>query len=252
MIPNLGNCFCGTQVMSTVHESQLPRVAVDDIRALLSLREATLFADVPEAKVRKDIETGVLPPVWRRNTGRLLFRWADAYIFAAVYKSDLLPGGLRKKAFEAFETVLEPSFRRHFYRSLDIEAVTAATCPRLLPRRLFAPYGRLKLGGYLFMDVEQIAKDVAPRVAVYAEGLSRIEEREGVLGGEVVFRNTRLSVRHIGKMHDGGESVENIIEDYPYLYDDDIAFARLYWKAHPAAGRPRRTEADFAGDPAAR
>ena len=30
-----------------------------------------------------------------------------------------------------------------------------------------------------------------------------IEEREGVLGGEAVFRNTRLSVRHIGKMFHG-------------------------------------------------
>jgi uncharacterized protein (DUF433 family) len=239
--------------MSTVHKTRLPRAAVDDIRALLSLREATLLADVPEAKVRKDIETGVLPPIRCGNAERLLFRWADVYVFAAVYKGDLLPGGMRRKIFEAFESLLEPSCRRRFYRSLGAEALTAATCPRLLPRRLFAPYGRLKLGGYVFMDVEQVAKDVAQRVAIYAEGLSRIEERESVLGGEAVFRNTRLSVRHIGKMHDGGETVENIIVDYPYLCRHDIVFARFYWQAHPAAGRPRRTEkVDFAGDPSAR
>jgi uncharacterized protein (DUF433 family) len=253
MIPNLGNSFPGTEAMNTVRNYRVPRTAIDDIRALLSLREATLLAEVPEAKIRKDIETGVLPPIRRGNAERLLFRWADVYVFAAVYKGDLLPGGLRRKAFEAFESLLEPAWRRQFYQSLGVEALTAATCPRLLPRRLFAPYSRLKLGGYVFMDVEQMAKDVAPRVAVYAEGLSRIEEREGVLGGEAVFRNTRLSVRHIGKMHAGGETVENIIEDYPYLHRHDIAFARLYWQAHPAAGRPRRTEeADFAGNPSAR
>jgi uncharacterized protein (DUF433 family) len=239
--------------MSTVHKSRRPRTAATELRAMLSLRETTLLADVPEAKVRKDIETGLLPPIKSGNVERLLFRWADVYIFAAVYKGDLLPGALRRSAFEQFEDLLEPSCRRHFYHSLDDEALMAGTCAWPQPGRLFAAYDRLKLGGYLFIDVEKVAKDVAPRVDLYAEGLSRIEEREGVLGGEAVFRNTRLSVRHIGKMHDGGEAVENIIEDYAYLRRNDIAFARLYWKAHPAAGRPRRTEeADFAGNPSSR
>jgi uncharacterized protein (DUF433 family) len=220
---------------------------------MLSLREAVLLAGVPETKVRKDIETGVLPPIRSATVERLLFRWADVYVFAAVYDGDLLPGALRRRAFVEFETLLEPSYRRCFYRSLDIEAMKAETCAWRLPGRLLASCDRLRLGDYLFIDIKKVTKDLAPLVDVYAEGLSRIEEREGVLGGEAVFRNTRLSVRHIGKMHDGGETVESIIEDYPYLRSRDIAFARLYWKAHPAAGRPRRTEeADFAGSPPAR
>ncbi len=239
--------------MSLDHKPPLPRAAADDVRAMLSLREAALLAEVPEAKVRKDLETGVLPPIKAGGAERLLFRWADVYVFTAVYKDDLLPGGMRRKAFASFESLLDPSCRRDSHRSLDIEALTLATCPRTQPGRLFAHCGRLKLGGYVFIDVAHAARDAAPRIALYAEGLSRIEEREGVLGGEAVFRNTRLSVRHVGKMHDGGEEVENIIEDYPYLRLRDIAFARLYWQAHPAAGRPRRTEeTDFAGDPAAR
>jgi uncharacterized protein (DUF433 family) len=239
--------------MGIIHKHRLPRAAADEIRAMLSLREAALLADVPEAKVRKDIETGVLTPIKSGTVERLLFRWADAYIFAAVYKGDLLPGALRRKAFEEFESLMEPSFRRYFYHSLDVEALMAATCEWPRPGRLFDPYDRLQLGEYVLVDVMKVAKDVAPRVRLYAEGLSRIEERDGVLGGEAVFRNTRLSVRHIGKMHDGGETVESIIEDYPYLHRNDIAFARLYWKARPAAGRPRRTEeADLAGNPPAR
>jgi uncharacterized protein (DUF433 family) len=239
--------------MGRVHKRSLPRAAVDEIRATLSLCEAALLAGAPEAKVRKDIETGVLPPIRSSGVERLLFRWADVYVFAAVYNGGLLPGTLRRKAIEEFESLLEPSCRRRAYELLDVEALMAATCAWTQPGRLFAQYGRLELGGYLFIDVEKVATDVAPRIAVYAEGLSRIEERQGVLGGEAVFRNTRLSVRHIGKMHDGGEPIESIIEDYPYLHDRDIAFARLYWKAHPAAGRPRRTEeADFAGNSAAR
>ena len=234
--------------MGPVHTERSARAFEDEIRAMLSLREATLLADVPEARVRKDIETGLLSPIKTENLERLLFRWADVYVFAAVYNGDLLSGALRKKAFEELEGLMEPSCRRHFYYSLNVEALMAIKCTWHRPGRLFASCDRLKLDDYLFIDLEKVAKDLAPRVDLYAEGLSRIEEREGVLGGEAVFRNTRLSVKHVGKMRDGGESIEDIVEDYPYLHKNDIDFAQLYWKAHPMVGRPRRREeVDFAG-----
>src|SRR5262249_1991662 len=175
-------------------------------------------------------------------------RWADVYVFAAVYKSPLLAAALRKKAFEELESLVEPSCRRHFYYFQDGEALMAAKCMAHVPSQLFASCDRLKLDNYLFIDLEKVVKELAPRVDLYAEGLSRIEEREGVLGGEAVFRNTRLSVNHIGKMRDDGESIEDIIKDYPYLHKNDIDFAQLYWKAHPMVGRPRRQETDFAGN----
>jgi uncharacterized protein (DUF433 family) len=239
--------------MSTVRRKRPSHAVGDEIRALLSLREAALLADVPEAKIRKDIETGLLSPIKIENFERLLFRWADVYVFAAVYRDDLLSGALRQKAFEEFEGLVEPSCRRHFYYSLKAEALMAAKCAWARPSRLFASCDRLKLGDYLFIDFEKVAKDLAPRVDLYAEGLSRIEEREGILGGEPVFRNTRLSVNHIGKMRDKGEPIEEIIKDYPYLRRDDIDFAQLYSKAHPMVGRPRRVgEADFAGSASSR
>ncbi len=236
--------------MSLARKERPSRAAGLEIRAMLSLREAALLADVPEAKVRKDIETGVLSPI---KAERLLFRWADVFIFAAVYNGDLPSGTLRKRAFEEFESLLEPSCRRHFYSLLDIEAVMAAKLASHRPSRLLAFRDRVNLGGYLFIDVEQAVKDLAPRVDLYAEGLSRIEEKEGVLGGEAVFRNTRLSVSHVGKMRHGGEPIEDILEDYPYLHKNDVEFAQLYWQAHPVVGRPRqRGEGDLAGDPSSR
>src|SRR5579863_8886226 len=205
----------------------------DEIRALLSLREAALLADVAEAKVRKDIETGLLSPIKSANFDRLFFRWADVFVFAAVYKNDLLSGPLRKKAFEVLEGLVEPSCRRRFYYHLDPDSLMAATCRWRRLSKSFLAAGRLKLSDYLFIDLRKVAEDLAPRIDAYAEGLSRIEEKEGVLGGETVFKNTRLSVNHIGKLRDGGEPVENIIEDYPYLREADVEFARLYYKAHP-------------------
>ena len=79
-------------------------VALDEDapRALLSLRETALLASVPEVRIRKDIETGLLAPI-RTKLDRLLFRWVDVFLFAAVYKSSLLPSQLRKTAFDKFQ-----------------------------------------------------------------------------------------------------------------------------------------------------
>jgi uncharacterized protein (DUF433 family) len=70
--------------------------------------------------------------------------------------------------------------------------------------------------------------------------LDRIESRRDVLSGEPVFRGTRLSVRHIGGMALNGVPTEEIREDYPYLSDEDIAFATIYARMKPAPGRPAK------------
>jgi uncharacterized protein (DUF433 family) len=239
--------------MPPVHKHQRPHATAAKIRAMLSLREVTLLADIAEAKVRKDIETGLLRPIKSANVDRLLFRWADVFVFAAVYKGDLLSAALRKKAFEELEGLVAPSDRRHFYDHLDAKALLAATLTRDRPSQLFGASDRLKLDDYLFIDIAKVIEDLAPRVDLYAKGLTHIEQKEGVLGGEAVFKNTRLSVNHIGKMREGGEAVAHIIEDYPYLRQDDIEFARLYFKAHPILGRPpRREESSVAGHPSPR
>jgi uncharacterized protein (DUF433 family) len=184
---------------------------------------------------------------------RLLFRWADVFVFAAVYKGDLLSAALRKKAFEELEGLVAPSDRRHFYDHLDAKALLADTLTRNRPSQLFGAGDRLKLDDYLFIDIAKVVEDLAPRVDLYAKGLTHIEQKEDVLGGEAVFKNTRLSVNHIGKMREGGEAVADIIEDYPYLRQDDVEFARLYFKAHPMLGRPpRREESGVAGHPSPR
>ena len=239
--------------MPPVHKQQRPHATAAKVRAMLSLREATVLADVAEAKVRKDIETGLLRPIKSANVERLLFRWADVFVFAAVYKGDLLSAALRKKAFEELEGLVAPSDRRHFYDHLDAKALLADTLTRNRPSQLFGAGDRLKLDDYLFIDIAKVVEDLAPRVDLYAKGLTHIEQKEDVLGGEAVFKNTRLSVNHIGKMREGGEAVADIIEDYPYLRQDDVEFARLYFKAHPMLGRPpRREENGVAGHPSPR
>ncbi len=70
-----------------------------------------------------------------------------------------------------------------------------------------------------------------------------------IMGGEAVFPNSRLTVRHVGSMLELGESPSVIREDYPYLTEEDIQFSRLYVRAYPSIGQPKESDpwVKFAG-----
>jgi uncharacterized protein (DUF433 family) len=60
-----------------------------------------------------------------------------------------------------------------------------------------------------------------------------------ILGGERVFRGTRLAVRRVGDAAERPAAVKEMLEDYPYLKADDIEFAKRFARAYPRVGRPR-------------
>jgi uncharacterized protein (DUF433 family) len=159
----------------------------------------------------------------------MCFYWSDVFTIAAVYRNSFLTGKLRKRVFEKVESLhcnVDPPL---FHWS----AVSFGKCRSV------------KLDNYVTLELHEVCEDVRPRVDLYAQGLFRIEEIDGVLGGDAVFKNTRLPVMHVGKMFDGGERISDIRADYPYLTEDDVRFAHLYYRAHPMIGRPRtRAETD--------
>jgi uncharacterized protein (DUF433 family) len=58
--------------------------------------------------------------------------------------------------------------------------------------------------------------------------LNRITNNPDILAGKPVVRGMRLSVEHILKMLARGISHQNIIEEYPFLEEDDIRACLLY------------------------
>ncbi len=63
-----------------------------------------------------------------------------------------------------------------------------------------------------------------------------------IMSGETVFPGSRLTVRHVGGMLERGELPSIILEDYPYLSQEDIKFAPIYVKAYPNVGHPKKPE----------
>ena len=60
------------------------------------------------------------------------------------------------------------------------------------------------------------------------ELLQRITVRPEQCGGRACVRGQRIRVIDILELLAGGESREQILEDYPYLEPDDIAACLLY------------------------
>jgi uncharacterized protein (DUF433 family) len=85
-------------------------------------------------------------------------------------------------------------------------------------------------------------RELTEKVMAFDAWKQKLIVRDEILGGEPVFPKSRLAVRHVGGLIERGESAEAIIEDYPYLDEQDLKFAALYSRAYPRVGRPRATD----------
>ena len=61
---------------------------------------------------------------------------------------------------------------------------------------------------------------------------ARVLSRPEMMGGAPCFGTTRLPVATVGGRMLGGDTVESIRTDYPYLSVDDVAFAVEYVRRH--------------------
>lgn len=99
---------------------------------------------------------------------------------------------------------------------------------------------RLTDGVVVDIATGNLRRDLARRLRLYRRGLRRVESRRDLAGGEPVFSGTRIPVRHIGQLANRGVALTEILEDYPALTADDIAFACLLVALRPDPGRPRK------------
>jgi uncharacterized protein (DUF433 family) len=204
------------------------------VRSHLSLKEAIVLAGVEEKPVRKDIEAGILGErsIYRDAGGRICTDWDTVFLIAAVYGNKDLSSSMRKTVVSRIEDMRGKSLEPNWWKSaLDF---------RQYERANNMEQRSIPIDKYVTLDLSAACHSAATRVGLYAYGLTRIHERDDILGGEAVFKNSRLPVTHVGKMIESGETAENIIEDYPYLNEDDVRFSALYYRAHPATGRPRK------------
>ena len=82
-------------------------------------------------------------------------------------------------------------------------------------------------------------KQVERGVRDLEEAETLVVKDKGTLGGEPVFKGTRIPVYGIVAMLDAGASVEELLSGYPKLSERLLELARVWVSAHPRRGRPK-------------
>lgn len=98
---------------------------------------------------------------------------------------------------------------------------------------------RFELEPAVEIDIGRLVGDSMERAERYGAARDElIVEDETVLGGTPVIRGTRISVYSVlGRIRDG-ETIAEILSDYPELTREAVEAAVIYARSHPLVGRP--------------
>lgn len=97
----------------------------------------------------------------------------------------------------------------------------------------------VKASDYLIVDIAAAWKQIEKGVRDLLEAEADVTTHAGILGGEPVFKGTRIPVRLVASMLNDGASQTEILEGYPKLDARRLELARVWSAAHPPVGRPK-------------
>jgi uncharacterized protein (DUF433 family) len=138
-------------------------------------------------------------------------------------------------------------------RLLDLRALMSLTLERRLAdcfvpglrRELFdaltdAQRNTVSLeGGLLKVDLREPRRELATALRQLRRARRLVVVDPGILGGEPVFRGTRVPVRPIAAELANGATAAELRQAYPRLTAEMVQLAPLYGAAYPPRGRPR-------------
>lgn len=186
--------------------------------------EAAALVDLSEQVIRKEIEYKVIngaPASTRVGNGHASNRHALPRLsFSALVYLYLV----RRSPLS-----LRSSERRTIYQRI-VQTLAQDEIPDEI--EVVEPfYLRLGAGVALLGD----------KVNRFLQWKERLVSHPDLMGGAVTFPNSRLTVRHVGGMLERGVATQEILEDYPYLNNTDLEFARLFVRAYPEQAETQAT-----------
>jgi uncharacterized protein (DUF433 family) len=97
----------------------------------------------------------------------------------------------------------------------------------------------VKADELLIVDVGEARKQVDRGVRDLEAAEAVVTKDKATLGGEPVFKGTRIPVYGIVAMLEAGASAEDLLSGYPKLTERMLELARIWAAAHPRRGRPK-------------
>lgn len=190
---------------------------------LFSVSEAAAIAEVSPETIRTALEKKSVAPLSKRKTGK-----AVRYQFSA---GDVL----FVKVLVEFPFALSKEDKQSLAKILSRGDRTAARWSREGADLVYR-------SGDIQISVECTAfrQKVAQNLSAFRWGRRRIVSNPEVMGGEPVFRGTRIPLQHVASLFRKGVPEKEIAEDFPALSTRDLAYARLFSRLGDRPGRPRR------------
>jgi uncharacterized protein (DUF433 family) len=188
-----------------------------------SVNEAAAIAEVPPDTIRTALEKKSMAPSFKRKTGNAVrYRLSVGdVLFVKVLVE--FPFPLSKEDKQSLAKILSRGDRRAarwsrkgsdlVYRSGDMQ---------------------------VSVECKSFRQTVARNLAAYRWGRRRIVSSPEILGGEPVFRGTRVPLQLVASLYRKGVPESEIAEDFPALGDRDFAYARLVARFGEKPGRPRK------------
>jgi uncharacterized protein (DUF433 family) len=179
--------------------------------SLFTPTEAAVLTRLPLKAVNNAIDKKTVPAVVRERAGqavRLLDRQA------------LLSLTLERRLADHFV----PELRRRVFDAL------AASSSKVLSFD----------GGLLKIDLSEPRRELAASLRALQRARHLVVSDAEILGGDPVFRGTRVPVHLIAGVITEGAVEADLLKSYPRLTAEMVQLAPIYAAAYPLRGRPRK------------
>jgi uncharacterized protein (DUF433 family) len=187
-----------------------------------SLREAAAIAEIPESTIRTAIEKRSIAPPSSR-VGKSIRYEFDLNELLFIKLLSEFPFSLPKEDKDSLRQLLRRS-------------AGSAGRWQMRGHDLLTKKGDLSVS----VHYRPLREQLLEKVRLYRKGSNRIVSGPETLGGEPVFKGTRIPLEHIAGLFRKGINEAEIREDYPSLSDLDFAFAAIHARMSPPPGRPRK------------
>ena len=103
-----------------------------------------------------------------------------------------------------------------------------------------APRNSVSLdGGFLTIDLREPRRELSALLRELRRARDVVVSDPGIMGGDPVFRGTRVPVHLIATLLGQGSTEADVLEGYPRLTAEMVQLAPVYATAYPLRGRPR-------------
>jgi uncharacterized protein (DUF433 family) len=190
---------------------------------LFSVNEAAAIAEVSPDVIRTALEKKAVTPSHKQRVGKTVrhqFSIGDVLLLKLLVE---FPFPLSRRDKESLAQILAHGSRKAAQWSLEGNDLVYRS-------------GEMQMS----IECKSLRKTVAKNLATYRWGQGRVVSSPDILGGEPVFRGTRIPVRHVASLFRKRVPEAEIAEDFPALDPRDLAYARLVARFGDRPGRPKK------------